>query len=40
MLAFPSIVVPSVLGNSKNLNPDEILHMTPDEATWLGKIQP
>lgn len=40
VLAFPSIVVPSVLGNSKNLNPDEILHMTPDEATWLGKIQP
>lgn len=38
VLAFPSIVVPSVLGNSKSLNPDEILHMTLDETTWLGKI--
>lgn len=36
VLAIPSIVVPSVIGISSNLNPDEILHMTPDEASWLG----
>lgn len=36
VLAFPSIVVPSVLGNSKHLNPDEIFHMTASEASWLG----
>lgn len=37
VLAFPSIVVPSVIGISSNLNPDETLHMTPDEASWLGQ---
>lgn len=36
VLAFPSIVVPSVIGISSKLNPDEILQMTPDEASWLG----
>lgn len=38
VLAIPSIVVPSVIGISSNLNPDEILHMTPDEASWLASI--
>lgn len=37
VIAISSIVVPSVIGVSKNLNPDETLHMTPDEASWLGK---
>lgn len=36
VLALPSIVVPSVIGISSSLNPDEILHMTPDEASWIG----
>lgn len=40
VIAISSIVVPSVIGVSKNLNPDETLHMTPDEATWLGETFP
>ncbi|XP_031639278.1 facilitated trehalose transporter Tret1-like [Contarinia nasturtii] len=38
VLAIASIVVPSVIGISKHLNPDEILHMTWDEASWLASI--
>lgn len=37
-LAFPTIVVPSVIGASFDINPDETLHMTPDEASWLGNL--
>lgn len=36
ILAIPTIVVPSVTGQSDRLNPDEILHMTTDEASWIG----
>lgn len=36
-LAFPTIVIPSVIGVTLDINPDESLHMTPDEASWLGK---
>lgn len=36
VLAIPSLVVPSVIGISADLNPDEILKMSPDEASWLG----
>lgn len=36
ILTIASIVVPSVIGLNDNLNPDEVLHMTPDEASWLG----
>lgn len=38
ILAIASIVVPSVIGQSGNLNPDETLHMTIEEASWLGKF--
>lgn len=33
-----TIVVPSVLGTSESLNPDETISMDPDEASWLGKL--
>lgn len=36
ILAIPSIVVPSVIGVSQELNPDETLHMTAEQASWLG----
>lgn len=36
VLAIASIVVPSVIGTSKHLNPDEIFHMTTVQASWLG----
>lgn len=36
ILAIASIVVPSVTGKSGQLNPDETVFMTEDEASWLG----
>lgn len=36
--AIATIVVPSVRGASEQLNPDETISMTPDEASWLGKL--
>lgn len=38
-LAFPTILVPAVLGLSNVINPNESLHMTADEASWLGKYR-
>ncbi|XP_055301620.1 facilitated trehalose transporter Tret1-like [Sitodiplosis mosellana] len=38
ILALATIVVPSVTGTSSSLNPDETLHMTSDEASWLASI--
>lgn len=38
VLAIPSIVFPSVTGKANALNPDEILHMSTDEASWLASI--
>ncbi|XP_055301619.1 facilitated trehalose transporter Tret1-like isoform X2 [Sitodiplosis mosellana] len=38
VLAVSSIVVPSVVGISKHLNPDETLHMTHEDASWLASI--
>lgn len=37
-LAFPTIVVPAVIGVSSVINPNESIHMTADEASWLGMI--
>lgn len=37
VIAISSIVIPSVIGMSNQLNPDETLHMTADDASWLGK---
>lgn len=36
ILAISTIVVPSVLGTSDKLNPNETLYMTSEEASWLG----
>lgn len=32
---FPSIVIPSLIGASKALNPDETLHVTAAQTSWL-----
>lgn len=37
ILAFPSIVIPSLTGFSTALNPDETLRITAAQASWLGK---
>lgn len=36
VLAFASIVVPSVIGVCNDLNPDEFLHMTAEKTSWFG----
>lgn len=33
---FPSIVIPSLIGMSKELNPDEVLLIAPSHASWIG----
>lgn len=38
-MAFPSIVIPALTGLNQNLNPNETLHMTPVQASWLGEYQ-
>lgn len=35
---FPSIVIPSLIGVSKELNPDEVLLISPSQASWIGKL--
>lgn len=37
--AFPSIVIPSLIGISNHLNPDESLHMTASQTSWLCKFK-
>lgn len=36
-MAFPSIVIPALTGINSAQNPNEWLHMTPVQASWLGK---
>lgn len=38
ILAIATIVVPAVTGKAGNLNPDETLFMTDDEASWLASV--
>lgn len=33
---FPSIVIPSLVGLSEQLNPDESIRITPSQASWIG----
>lgn len=35
---LPSIVIPSLTGISKELNPDETIHVSGDETSWLCKL--
>lgn len=35
--AFPSIVIPSLIGISKHLNPDETVQVTASQSSWLCK---
>lgn len=37
-LCFSTIVIPALTGDDKEHNPDEFLHITPEQASWLGKI--
>lgn len=37
-MAFPSIVIPALTGLNQSQNPGEWLHMTPVQASWLGKL--
>lgn len=37
-MAFPSIVIPALTGLNQHLNPNEFLHMTPTQASWLASI--
>lgn len=34
---LPSIVIPSLTGLSKDLNPDETIRVSGDETSWLCK---
>lgn len=36
---FSAIVIPALLGISPALNPDETIHITPIEASWLCKFK-
>lgn len=36
--AIPSIVIPSLTGISKHLNPDETIRVSGDETSWLCKL--
>lgn len=37
--AFPSIVIPSLIGVCNELNPDESLRITAAQTSWLCKIE-
>lgn len=37
-MTIPAVVVPAVIGMSRDLNPNETISMTADEASWLGKV--
>lgn len=36
-MAFPTIVIPALTGLNQQINPNEFLHITPVQASWLGK---
>lgn len=36
---FPSIVIPSLVGLNKELNPNETLRITASQASWIGKME-
>lgn len=36
---FPSIVIPSLIGLSKELNPDEVLLISPSHASWISNLK-
>lgn len=35
--AFTALVIPSLTGISADLNPDETIHITAEQASWLGR---
>lgn len=37
-MAFPTIVIPALTGLNAQINPDEFMHITPVQASWLGKL--
>lgn len=36
--AFPSIVIPSLLGLNDELNTDESIRVTASQASWIGEL--
>lgn len=38
VVAIPSIVIPSLIGLSTNLNPNETVHFTASETSWLCEL--
>lgn len=36
-MAFPTIVIPALRGLNNENNPNEFLHLTAVQASWLGK---
>lgn len=37
-IGFPTIVIPVLRGLQSDRNPDEVIHMTAEESTWVGKF--
>lgn len=37
-LAIPTIVIPALTGLSKDIHPNEYIHLSPLQASWLGNI--
>lgn len=35
-VSFPTILIAALTGRNNNTNPNETLHMTPIQASWLG----
>lgn len=36
-IAFPTIVIPALTGLNDQVNPNETIHMTAAQASWLGE---
>lgn len=35
-MAMPTIIIPALSGKNIEINPNETIHITPEEASWLG----
>lgn len=38
-IAFPTIVIPALTGLNDQVNPNETIHMSAAQASWLGEHQ-
>lgn len=39
IMAIPVIIIPSLTGIPNDANRNELLSITPDQATWIGEIE-